>query len=210
MTALLAYLIRVFLASQRYAPPLVVLVFVVGAVITSPPLDASSALLLAVGQFACSMWAAYLAAGMEGLAQEAVTATRVGSRTRPWTAKLLIAAILVLVLPALAVSCAAASRHLSTGTGAVGVAAVLAPTMAGIGVGSLVHGMCPNRPGQATLAILTLTVFDAAAPWAPPLGSLGRAHGGSGDVGALAVTVLGSALIGLSALVVSHRLDLRR
>lgn len=170
MIALVAYLWRIALTSQRWTAPLI---FYLGAV---GVLDATTGELLpsyagvAVALFFVSIWWTVLALNAEEAEQVPVTVTSAGSFARVRLAKLTVAYLGSVLLglvglagPALASPSGATAAQIGAGAGAF-----LITALAGTAIGGFCARPVVQRTAWAVLLGVLLGMADVLVPYGPP------------------------------------------
>lgn len=199
MTALVAYVWRTTLSSQRWVAPLLVAVSV-EAILSSRTGDVLPAYAsIAVALLFVAMWLAVVVANSEDPQQVPVTVTTANSFARVRIVKHLVALQAAMVLGLLGlVGPAVASPHGVTASQVgSGLGAFLITTLAGVAIGSLLTRPIVRRTAWTVLAGTLAGLADVLIPYGPPARQLLNLFN--------APTALGStlALIALETLVLT-------
>lgn len=214
MPAAERYVWALLVATQRWAPPALVLVGLIAWIWVTPPVGVDTVRIVLVVLFALAGWLGHATATGEEPGQELIAVSNLGSATRLLLARWSVAAVLAVAFPLVMLVASCAYDRLArpweppgfTVAQAVAAAlALLATAAAGAALGTLVAGVVPGRPGWAA-GILILLSLGQAAPWLLPVPPLAAALPGR-DQGLSLSLLLAVGLAGLltAALLVAAR-----
>jgi len=179
VSALCRYQLADFLRSQRWVPPLLVYLIVLGLVYS---LDAGPAVpaygVTAVAVFPVAAWLTRMMVTTEDPVAREITAATARGQLRVQAALLVSAGIATLPFVALAIGWAGVANHhnihgWSAWLGGVGIHLVFA--VLGVGLGALLAPPILHRPGVlGIIAVTLLSIIIRASPVAGALGVLTR------------------------------------
>ena len=176
MSALCRYELADFLRSQRWVPPLLAYLIVLGLVYS---LDAGPAVpaygVTAVAVFPIAAWLTRMVLSTEDPVAREITAATARGQLRLQAALLFSAGIATLPFVALAISWAGVANHhnihgWSAWLGGVGVHLLFA--VLGVGLGALLAPPILHRPGAAVLGIIAVTLLSIITRASPVAGAL--------------------------------------
>ncbi len=170
MIALVAYLWRIALTSQRWTAPLILYLGAVGVLSATTGELLPSYAGVAVALFFVSIWWTVLALNAEEAEQVPVTVTSAGSFARVRLAKLTVAYLGSVLLglvglagPALASPSGATAAQIGAGAGAF-----LITALAGTAIGGFCARPVVQRTAWAVLLGVLLGMADVLVPYGPP------------------------------------------
>lgn len=170
MIALVAYLWRIALTSQRWTAPLIFYLGAVGVLSATTGELLPSYAGVAVALFFVSIWWTVLALNAEEAEQVPVTVTSAGSFARVRLAKLTVAYLGSVLLglvglagPALASPSGATAAQIGAGAGAF-----LITALAGTAIGGFCARPVVQRTAWAVLLGVLLGMADVLVPYGPP------------------------------------------
>jgi len=176
VSALCRYQLADFLRSQRWVPPLLVYLIVLGLVYS---LDAGPAVsaygVTAVAVFPVAAWLTRMMVTTEDPIAREITAATARGRLRVQAALLVSAGIATLPFVALAIGWAGVANHhniygWTAWLGGVGVHLLFA--VLGVGLGALLAPPILHRPGAAVLGIIAVTLLSVIIRVSPVAGAL--------------------------------------
>ena len=177
MIALCRYQLADFLRSQRWVPPLLAYLIVLGLVYS---LDAGPAVpaygVTAVAVFPIAAWLTRMMVTTEDPVAREITAATARGQLRVQAALLVSAGIATLPFVALALGWAGVANHhnihgWTAWLGGVGVHLVFA--LLGVGLGALLAPPILHQPGPAVLGIIAVTLLSIIIRASPVAGVLG-------------------------------------
>ncbi|WP_447009871.1 hypothetical protein [Saccharothrix hoggarensis] len=175
MTALVRYLLADVLRTQRWLPPLLLHVAVLGLLYSSdagPPLPAYAGTCVLV--YPVSVWLTVVVATAEDPVRRAVTVVTAGGWARAQAAvtALSVLGALGLALVAALAPVVTQSRPYPLGTVAQGFAALAVCALVGVGVGVLCCRPLVDQVGWSLLASAALVVLVLLFGRTPPVGNV--------------------------------------
>lgn len=177
------YVLAHLVATQRWAPPTLVLIGIIAWIWATPPIGLDTVRLSMVALFALACWLGHATGSSEEPALELISTSCCGSPTRLLLAKWSTATGLAVGFPLLMLAghCAYDLLLRSSGRPAFSTAQAAASTIAfvaiaigGAALGILATSIVPGHPGWAA-GLLIIASLAQAAPWMLPVPPLAAA-----------------------------------